>query len=107
MFLIDVSDPIVYMIEFFESSSSPRIQERFDRMYQFFFTIIGKFVKNAANLQTKSLLAILAMDFSEPSIHLEAKNIFLGSKVDLFLREMNLTRDSKEIVPWLHSVTWS
>ena len=103
MFLIDVSDPIVYMIDFFESSS-PRIQERFDRMYQFFFTIIGKFVKNAANLQTKSLSAILAMDFSDPSLHLEAKNIFLGSKVDLFLREMNLTRDSKEIVPWLHSV---
>jgi hypothetical protein len=102
-FIIDVSEPIIYIIDFFESST-PRIHERWDRMYQFFFDILGKFVKNAANLQEKRMSAVLRIDFSDSSYHLDNKRVFLGPKVDCFLKELDLTRDSKEIGPWMKGV---
>ena len=46
----------------------------------------------------------LKVDYKDKKLQLDDEKIFLGGKVDGFLKEMGLRRDSEEIKPWIQKV---
>ena len=85
-FIIDVSSPILTLINHFESEE-PKIFDRFDAIGDFMVTFMAKFMKygggqkKGAKLTTKDLLNVDVMD---KELQLSDANIYLGPKVEAF-----------------------
>ena len=60
-------------------------------------------MKNASN-ETSPVTELLNTDFTNSENQLSDKDMFLGGKVESFLKELNLTRSSSEIKPWLSNI---
>ena len=102
MFFIDVSDPILIVLNHFESED-PIIHKRWHTLADFFTKFLSKFMKNAGG-EKSPINELLDMDFTVSKNQLSDQDIFLGGKVESFLKELNLTRSSSEIKPWLENV---
>ena len=105
-FIIDVSDPIMTCINHFESEE-PKIFERFDVLADFLVTFMAKFLKNGGKKPDKTEFTtkdLLEVDVTDPNLQLSNKDMYLGPKVEAFLTELNLTRSSPELKPWLEKV---
>jgi hypothetical protein len=102
MFFLDVSSPVLTLINHFESEE-PSIYKRWDVMSEFFYDMLAKFIKNAGG-ENVPITDILRIDFADRKLHYSNKEIYLGSKVETFLKELGLCRDSTEIQSWLENV---
>ena len=102
MFFIDVSDLVLTLLNHFESEE-PIIHKRWDMLSDFFYKFLTKFMKNAGG-EDVPISNLLKTDFTESNAQLSDRDIFLGGKVETFLKYLNLTRQSSEIKPWLENV---
>ena len=102
MFFIDVSEPVLILLNHFESEE-PIIHKRWDTLANFFFKFLSKLMKNAGGEDAR-IDDLLKVDFTDLKAQLSDEDIFLGGKAETFLKELNLTRKSSEIKPWLENV---
>jgi hypothetical protein len=105
-FILDVSAPLIKFLNFFESNDV-LIHKQFGSILDLVYNFLSKFLKNAGlkdGEDTVSGKRLLQVDYTDKKMQLDDKKIFLGEKVDAFLTEMDLRRDSKEIQPWLKRV---
>ena len=102
MFFIDVSDPVITLLNHFESEE-PLIHKRWDMLANFFYKFLSKFMKNAGG-ENEPISELLKTDFKDSKLQLSDGNIFLGGKVETFLKDLGLSRQSSEIKPWLENV---
>lgn len=103
MFTVDVSKPVLVLIAHFESNE-PKIFDRWEVLRDFFHDLLQKSMKNAGNWKNSSTKDLLKIDFQDRSLQLSNSNLYLGSKVESFLTQLGLTRDSIEIQSWLEGV---
>ena len=99
-FIIDVSSPILTLINHFESDE-PKIFVRFDVIGDFMVTFMANVMRKGANLTTNYLLNVDVMD---KELQLSDANIYLGPKVKAFFEELGITRNSPEVAPWVEKV---
>jgi hypothetical protein len=101
-FIIDVSSPLIKFLDFFESSKV-RIHMQFRSIVNLTFNLFSKFLKNAGLNEKDSVTGktLLTVEYKDPMLQLSDGNIFLGPRVETFLKTLKLTRESKEIKPWL------
>ena len=106
MFIIDVGEHIMTLINHFESEE-PNIFDRFDCVADFMITFIGRFLVNGGMSENGDVIKtseMLKIEFRDRKIQLSNKEIYLGPKCDAFLQELGLTRSSPELVPWFDQV---
>ena len=60
-------------------------------------------MKNAGD-ETTPITELLNLDFTDSKLQLNDEQIFLGAKVESFMKEIGLTRSSSEMMSWLGSV---
>ena len=105
-FILDVSSPLIKFLNIFESTDV-LIHKQFESILDLVYNFLSKFLKNAGlkdGEETLSGKKLLQVDYTDKKLQLDDKRIFLGEKVDSFLTEMGLSRDSKEIQSWLKRV---
>ena len=70
-FLIEVSQPILKLIDYFESNSV-RVHERYDKIVMLLYDYLSKFVKNSGveNNNRATGKDLLKVDFKDPEKHL-------------------------------------
>jgi hypothetical protein len=101
-FFLDVAAPVLKLINFFEAEE-PMIFKRWERLCHLFQNYLGKFLKNAGG-EDKTIQDLLKIDFKDRELQLDNADIYLGARVEAYLRELGLRRQSYEIQPWLESV---
>ena len=102
-FILDVSEPLINFLDYFESNEV-RIHQQFGRIVDLVFNFLSKFLKNAGMKEEETEVTgrrILKVDFKDKKYHLDDEKIFLGTRVDNFLKEIGLNRNSVEIKPWI------
>ena len=105
-FILDVSAPLIKFLNYFESNEV-RVHQQFASIVDLVYNFLSKFLKNAgmkAAEETVSGKKLLNVDYKDTKLQLDDNKIFLGEKVDGFLKEMGLKRDSEEIKPWMKKV---
>ena len=100
LFLIDVCQPILDYIDFFESRRV-RCHLRHPKMAILLSDHMGRFVKENVALLTPTQL--LKVDLGEGNL-LPKKKVMLGTGVDRLLMKMDMSPDSPEIKPFIDSV---
>ena len=102
MFFLDVSSPVLTLLNFLETEE-PLIYKRWDMMAELFYDIFSKFMKSdrAENILITELLDVV---FTDSSLQHSDTEIFLGAKVEAFIKELGFNRQSTEIKPWLEKV---
>ena len=100
LFLIDVCQPLLDYIDFFESLRV-RCHLRHPKMAILLSDHMGRFVKENVALLTPTQL--LRVDLGEGKL-LSRKEVMLGTGVDRLLLEMGMTPESPEIKPFMDSV---
>ena len=102
MFFLDVSSPFLEVINHFEEEE-PMIFKRWDVIFNLFNDVLAKFMKNAGG-EDVAVTELFKLDFTDRKLQLDDSKIYLGGKVETFLKELSLTRQSPEIKPWLEKV---
>ena len=102
MFFIDVSNPVINILNHFESDE-PLIHKRWDMLADFFYRFLTKFMKNAGG-ENELIGELLKTNFQDSKLQLSDEEMFLGGKVETFLKDLGLSRQSSEIKPWLENV---
>ena len=105
-FICDFSDFIIKFMNMFESRTV-MIHRRFMILIEFFYSLYAKILKNAGLPNDDSNVTadvLLNIDYKNPALHLDRVDLFLGLKVDAYLKEAGLTRLSPEIKDWICSV---
>ena len=105
-FILEVSGPLIKFLNFFESNNV-LIHKQFGSIVDLVYNFLSKFLKNGGLKDNEDVISgkrLLQVDYTDKKKQLDDKKIFLGEKVDSFLAEMGLKRDSKEIQPWLKRV---
>lgn len=105
-FILDVSGPLIKFLNYFESSEV-RVHQQFASIVDIVYNFLSKFLKNAGmgdKEETVTGRRLLKVDYKDKKLQLDDEKIFLGGKVDGFLKEMGLRRDSEEIKPWIQKV---
>jgi hypothetical protein len=104
-FLCDISDVIIKFLNTFESRKV-RIHERHQIIVDFLYGMLAKLLKNAGLGEEDTVTAetILKVDFKNRSIHQGYRDLYLGPKVEAYLLESGLTRQSSEILGFLGRV---
>ena len=92
MFIIDVGEHIIKLIDHFESED-PRIFERHELIADFLVTFLGKFLVNGGGLTDEGagdlkIADIMKLKYRDRKLQLSNKDIFLGSKADQFIAEI-------------------
>jgi hypothetical protein len=107
-FIIDISTGIIAFLDHFESSKKILIHERYQRIVEFVFSLRVKFLTNAGieTSRDEKLAAkdLLNNNYKDKAVQKSNRRMYLGSKVDDFLVQLGLTRDSEELIPWLGKV---
>ena len=101
-FFLDVSAPVLEVLNHFEEEE-PMIYKRWDVLHDLFHNMLAKFMKNVAG-DDVPITELLKIDFTDRKLQHDDSNIYLGGKVETFLKELGLTRLSTEIKPWLEDV---
>ena len=72
-------------------------------MAELFYDMFSKFMKSdrTENIPITELLDVV---FTDSSLQHSDTEIFLGAKVEAFIKELGLNRQSTEIKPWLENV---
>ena len=105
-FIIDVSSPILTVINHFESET-PNIFDRFGTIVNFFTTFLAKFLKNGGLEEGEDTVTpkqLLNINVRDRSLQLSNKEIYVGPKVEAFLTQLGLTKQSTELIPWFDQV---
>ena len=102
MFFLNVSIPVLTLLDHFETED-PIIFKRWEMIWDLFHNILSKFLKNAGG-EDASIRELINIDFSDRNLQLKDSNIFLGKRVEGFLKELGLTRSSLEIQPFFENV---
>ena len=89
MFFIDVSEPILTILNHFESED-PIIHKRWHTLADFFSKFLSKFMKNAGD-DKSPINELLDIDFTVSKNQLSDQDIFLGGKVESFLKELTVS----------------
>ena len=98
MFFLDVTAPVLTLLNHFETEE-PLIFKRWEMMVDLF---LEKFLKNAGDPgDDASIKDLMMLDFSDRNLQLKDSSIFLGKRVEAFLKDLGLSRDSIEIKPFL------
>ena len=101
-FFLDVAAPVLKLINFFEEEE-PMIFKRWERLAMLFQDYLGKFLKDAGG-DDKPIKDLLRIDFKDRVLQLNDGDIYLGERVENYLKELGLKRQSYEIKPWLENV---
>ena len=105
-FILDVSEPLINFLNYFESNEV-RVHQQFAKIVDLVFNFLSKFLKNAGMEDEETVVTgkrILKVDFKNKKNHLEDEKIFLGTRVDNFLKEIGMKRNSVEIKAWMLKV---
>ena len=104
MFFLDVTAPVLTLLNHFETEE-PLIFKRWEMMWDLFHDMLSKFLKNAGDPgDDASIKDLMMLDFSDRNLQLKDSSIFLGKRVEAFLKDLGLNRDSIEIKPFLNNV---
>ena len=105
-FILDVSAPIMKMINHFESED-PNIFSRYETLLDFTATFMAKFFKNGGLKEEQDVAnpkMLLDIDVSDRSLQLSNQNLYIGPKVEAFILQLGLTKQSIELLPFFDRV---
>lgn len=102
MFFLDVSAPVLTLLNHFETED-PLIFKRWEMMWDLFHDILSKFLKNSGG-EDATIRELVNLEFSDRNLRHKDSNIFLGKRVEGFLKKLGLTRESIEVKPFLDNV---
>ena len=104
-FICDFSDIVIKFLNTFESEKII-IHQRHKILVEFLYSLLSKLLKNAGLGEEDMATAeeLLKVDFRDKKLHLGSRNLYLGPKVESYLVEAGLTRQSPEIQEWMLKV---
>ena len=102
-FLIEVGDPFIVFLEFFESRAV-RGHLLFPKMVLLLHQLFSMFLK-PGDMDTASPRRLLEVEYKDPKLQLNREEVVVGSRVTKFLKEAGLTCKSPELDEFYEGVT--
>ena len=105
-FIVDVSAPIMKLINHFESEE-PNIFSRYDTLLDFTTTFLAKFLKNGGLEEGQDIVTpktLLNIDVSDRNIQLSNQDLYVGPKVEAFILQLGIAKQSIELLPFFDRV---
>ena len=105
-FISSIGVPIIEFLDYFESQKETRIHTRYQKIVQFVYILADKYLKNGGLGSAKTVTGsqLLQADFKDSTKFVSVKDVWIGEKAELMLKELGLTKESPEVADWLKCV---
>ena len=105
-FLLDVTEDLLEFLYCFESDE-PKVHVRFEKTVLLLFNYACKFLVNGGLSDETDVVNakhVLTVDYSDEDLQLSNSKIFLGERVDTFLKDIKIERNDPILAKWLAGV---